>query len=506
MTAGTKESFSRPTSSDREEQIRKWMASNRKFKNSFYYSPSSDSEKLGNDKPSFIPFSFEDSQGDISDSNSNSEEIDSEDKDLDPIEKIQQLMDKLEGIVEERRSNYADRIAADHRRFFGRFLKSDTRMSGILKKIPFLRTVADTINRKIDDARREDSVDDLRADYEDALKTYIEYASGDDIANIDPEKSSDNPDNVRARHLMLLINEDALLESAICKSRQSGSKKATRFSSWWMRQGGIVGTIKKGAVVIGAGIVAGATIATGGLLLGVGTAMLTPLSGGLAGFGVAKHVTDRQANSFIDKSRTKTIAEQESDRAQESNSDILHREVDEGSLSIDKAVSIISGSAERNANEAMKKNRNRYRTLVALGTLGAEMGGIIVDSIDSWFTSSTRGSNLASTGNNSFSKDSYPPEGPSSPTSPIQGSEFTVEPGNGLTNELQEFAQLNGKELTPEQAWRLHVDLVDRFGSYLDGVGTYQMGPGPYDIGISSPGYASLRPEVAEFIMNWIAR
>ncbi len=434
--------------------------------------------------------------------------------------RTEQLTIQLEEILNERRMRYADRLAKDHGRFFGRFLKSNTRLSGILKKIPLLQKVSTTVNNKIDSIRSEDSADDLRADYEDAVKVYIKHASRESVKNDDPEKTSNTPENVQAKQLILLTSEDALLEDAICKCRQGYSKKATRFSSWWLRQKGIVGAVKTGAVIVGAGLVTGVTIATGGLLLGVGTAVIAPAAGGLVGFGAAKHVTNRQANSFVDKERTRTIAEQESEEAQEKNSNILQQKAGEGGLLIDDAVDIITGAVEERASEAIKKNRNRYKTMVALGTLGARMGGILADGIGDWFAGSSQKNHLANIHGKSNVDTSGDGSGGSAPdgadptvphpetpdTTVIQGNEFTVEPGNGLTHELQGFARLNGRDLTPEQVWDLHKELIDKFGSYIDGPGTYQMGPTPYDIGISSPGSASWKKGTAEYIMDWMSR
>ena len=70
-----------------------------------------------------------------------------------------------------------------------------------------------------------------------------------------------------------------------------------------------------------------------------------------------------------------------------------------------------------------------------------------------------------------------------------------------LTHELQEFVQLNGHSLTPEQAFDLHNQLMNNFGDYIEGVDTYMEGG---DLRLSTTGPASWKPGVAEFINNYM--
>lgn len=87
------------------------------------------------------------------------------------------------------------------------------------------------------------------------------------------------------------------------------------------------------------------------------------------------------------------------------------------------------------------------------------------------------------------------------------GQEFTVEAGHGYTHELQEFARANGVDLSSEQAYELHLRLVERFGeNYLDikdaVTDTYHMGDG--GVGLAKPGAAVWKPGVAEAVRDFV--
>lgn len=87
------------------------------------------------------------------------------------------------------------------------------------------------------------------------------------------------------------------------------------------------------------------------------------------------------------------------------------------------------------------------------------------------------------------------------------GQEFTVEAGHGYTHELQEFARANGVDLSSEQAYELHLRLVERFGeNYLDikdaVTDTYHMDDG--GVGLAKPGAAVWKPGVAEAVRDFV--
>ena len=84
----------------------------------------------------------------------------------------------------------------------------------------------------------------------------------------------------------------------------------------------------------------------------------------------------------------------------------------------------------------------------------------------------------------------------------LLGQHFSVEPGHGLTHELQEFAQANGKSLTPQQSYELYSHLRGQFGDQiLQGLPTYTKGG---DLMIGAPGNAEWSPGVSEEIKQWM--
>ena len=174
----------------------------------------------------------------------------------------------------------------------------------------------------------------------------------------------------------------------------------------------------------------------------------------------------------------------------------------------------------------MVRNRRRFKIAMVLGGLGAKMGGVLVENVAdavNWdwnnqasakqmsggeVSGDTGGSESDSWGDLSggdttpdSSGGSIETGAGSNPEVQFTGNQFTVEYGNGLTHELQEFAQLNGHSLTPEQAFDLHTQLMNNFGDYIEGVDTYMEGG---DLRLSMTGPASWKPGVAEFINNYM--
>ncbi len=95
------------------------------------------------------------------------------------------------------------------------------------------------------------------------------------------------------------------------------------------------------------------------------------------------------------------------------------------------------------------------------------------------------------------------PEAPDSTSQEaLLGQHFSVEPGHGLTHELQEFAQANGKSLTPQQSYELYSHLRGQFGDQiLQGLPTYTKDG---DLMIGAPGNAEWSPGVSEEIKQWM--
>ena len=82
----------------------------------------------------------------------------------------------------------------------------------------------------------------------------------------------------------------------------------------------------------------------------------------------------------------------------------------------------------------------------------------------------------------------------------------TVEAGHGYTHELMDFAEANGQELSPQQAYNLHLALVEEFGAdyiNIDGAGDdiYYEGQ---DIRLSEPGVGRWEKGVPEFTVKYM--
>lgn len=90
------------------------------------------------------------------------------------------------------------------------------------------------------------------------------------------------------------------------------------------------------------------------------------------------------------------------------------------------------------------------------------------------------------------------------------GEVFYVEPGNGITNEIQDYAQAYGyQEVNGAQAWMLYSNMRERFGTDLvelpgGGDDTYIRPQG--DVGISRPGEAKWPEHVEKFLQSRLSR
>jgi hypothetical protein len=83
----------------------------------------------------------------------------------------------------------------------------------------------------------------------------------------------------------------------------------------------------------------------------------------------------------------------------------------------------------------------------------------------------------------------------------------TIEAGHGYTHELMDFASANGQHLSPEQAYQLHLALVDHFGSdyiNIDGAGGHDIYFDHGDARLTQPGLAHWQNGVPEFTQNWM--
>lgn len=104
-------------------------------------------------------------------------------------------------------------------------------------------------------------------------------------------------------------------------------------------------------------------------------------------------------------------------------------------------------------------------------------------------------------------KPEVPPTPPAPEVPTFNGEHFTVEAGSGYTKELMQFAQANGHNLSPSQAFQLHEHLMSKFGTDYINIS----GPGSDiytqagDVRLSSPGQAEWVSGVTAETQKWMA-
>lgn len=323
---------------------------------------------------------------------------------------------------EKARHDYAIETAKTRDGMWGRFLETDNNFfSKWIKKIPGAKRLAELVNERF---TKHEALDTARDTYAVALKEQLEKENEEIQRSIEAETATvkeglkqkldrgkitqeqydglmknyaeieASVDSLRAKKIEQLTNHNALLEQDILAAHDSNSKKSTRFTDWWARQDGVKwGKLKKAGVLVCAGVATGATIAVGGLVVGVAAPafVATAASGGV-GVAIGQRVNHRLANSRIDKNHSGlTIAEQRSKQnlaSQRQNLDALFRGLsrdEEGRLSGADASGIqnIIAGTEQSTSETVKHNRNRTKSAMGAAALGGRLGVFGVDGIHS---------------------------------------------------------------------------------------------------------------------------
>ena len=330
--------------------------------------------------------------------------------------------DGMEKILESlnlARSAYAKETAKDRKKFWGRFLESDSNyFSRFIKRVPGANQLADFINDKF---THHDSMDNARMDYENALSEVLksqsrltreqviadatarkvelesrkdDFDSEEDfnraIAEIDNQMSEQS---LRANDIMLGSSEDVKLQASILKYQRQISGKANKFTNWWARQNGFTGKLKKAGVVLATGAAVGASVAVGGIVAGIMIpAAVATVVGGASGAGIGLHLNSRLANSRTGKDKdAKTVAELRFDQdhakyEQRLQKALENREPSDDSISgddekdiADVTKQIIIGNTESNTAEVVKANRNRLKSAIAIAALGGRLGAGAVE-------------------------------------------------------------------------------------------------------------------------------
>lgn len=404
------------------------------------------------------------------------------------------------------RDRYAELTAKSRKGFLARFLQGDGRLTNKLRSIPKVAGWIDSINERlrgkhgqaIGEARERLIVAEIAA--QTAAKTRLE--------KIDKK----TPEQVKEAMIALQIDADRDLEDKIIAERQKQSKKAGKFTNWWVSQKTTKQRILKGALVIGSGLLVGA--AAGGIaiaagvagpalgIFGIGAGVAGKIAGGATGFGIAKGVTSRRANATTLGANGETVATYQSgiDRT------IKAKAISLADGDIDTAVRrMISYTEQSTANE-MLANRKRIRTATGLGMLAGGIGGGVTGGVVQEFF--THKANVDAVGNR-------PPRGAKAGAKiehaldPKLDNSFNVEHGSGLIREWDQWASANGHPINGHTATQLHHAVLKHFGPDgiidLRGVGraaeTYTQSG---DVRIGAPGGAHWRTGVGEFAQKWL--
>lgn len=174
------------------------------------------------------------------------------------------------------------------------------------------------------------------------------------------------------------------------------------------------------------------------------------------------------------------------------------------------------GHLNEMTDKEVQKNRRRmlWPLVGAVGVALATKYG--ADFAYSWMTPDTPTTPEPSPGNTpdnttptpetSTSPEPKPEPEPTPQEEFISGQEFVVEPGKGYTHELMDFASVNGKNLSPEQAFDLHNHLVGQFGAdYIDiGGPSGDIYTDMGDYRLTQPGAARWADGVVEEAKRWM--
>jgi len=387
-----------------------------------------------------------------------------------------------------------------------------------IQHLPFVKKWAEKWNDRVD----AKSLTPQREAYREATKAEQKKAYDAAIAELGDTEEGRN--EARTRAIRAALQNDYLLEVEIASRRMENSGTASKFINWWVK-GNPDSKLRtffrragKAGILAAGGFAAGTLLAAGGVPLGIA---LTggALAGGVIGGSIGNRVSKRRASGIEDVAENKRVADIQAAEDIASK----QKEIDEFDKSknyTEATDALISVTEGRTGLEEID-NRRRVGTGVGVGLAAGGAGVVAGAALRAGIENSMsqhidhHHSDGGSKDGSDKHKDLYgKPPAPDKPHTPeaesIVGNSFNVEPGNGLTTELQQFAQANGHELTGDQAFQLHEALTNQFGQdYIDLAGrsqdVYSMGTGEYSTGIAAPGQASWDPGVADFVKNWMS-
>ncbi|MDO4684299.1 MAG: hypothetical protein Q4B06_01160 [Candidatus Saccharibacteria bacterium] len=408
-----------------------------------------------------------------------------------------ELPPEIMAALGEARSSYAAAVAKERNATWKRLAMSDSALTNrLLRKIPGMSKLFDTINNKTSAKQFE-----LRDEYEAA----VEVAIADLETQLEQAGYSEMVRNSTV--VRTLLDNDFLLEAGIRDARMEQSKPTNKFVNWWVNQKGVSGKLKKAGIVVGTGVAIGLT---GGLAVGTVAAgsYAFAAAGAGAGAAIANHVTKRRANAEVrlGDGRTMAMADMQAKQDIEAKQSAIqqgeYRDAETGEVN----YALVNEQTEQRTNDEVLGNRRRMKIASALGAtaagLGFNGGAMLREQVGSFMTDTPAQEVKASV--QPPAETTPTPE--AEPVQALEGQNFTVEYGSGYTNELTQFAQANGQNLSPEQSVELHNYLVDTFGQdYINidaaPTDTYMYGS---DVRLSNPGGASWENGVPEAIQEWM--
>jgi|GEM_PF-1310716 len=398
------------------------------------------------------------------------------------------ISEEMQKTLEDAQDKYAELTAKGRNSYVGHFLHN----SKFLAKIPFVKKFAESINERTDE-----KIHEARDEYKQAV-----LAIQKEVIDQSIEALGDDPDvlkEVRMAAGDIAIQSEVNLELKIAAERMERSGKTNSFIDWWVRQEGLGGKLKKAGLIAGAGL-------TVGFVAGLGGAPLLGIAAGAGlGGGIGAYATKKRSSGLTEKNGTNTLAEKQGqeDIQRKSHYARTQLENEDGVVSIDALTDI---TEERTGREKAS-NRARLKGAAAAGTLGASAGASLGGLVREGITNATSGAEQPAkeVKHPPVEKPDAAPQAPAQPE--LQGMDFNVESGHGYTNELMDFAQANGHQLTPDQSFQLHQDVVRQFGGdYIDinGAGNdiYQQAG---DFRLAEPGAAKWADGVGQYIQQWMA-
>ena len=370
-------------------------------------------------------------------------------------------------------------------------------------------------------SRSSAEYEQAKQDYENLVRERGRWALDNNVLASEDERLT--PGEKNARVIGYLFEEQAVLrEQTVAELEKT---KVSRFVQW-MNKGNIAQRAAKG---IGLGLAAGAA---GALVAGAaGAGLLAAGAVGASRFVKGYAARDRHRGSNI----RQELGERDEEALRQGLMDgqvldvtqshgrtnnLLERDVHAEQKERKRAlgwgaVSVALGAGLSYGISEAAGNTDRVRTWVGDKFDSLKFWGNDAPSGEKSETSAGAESTEPSTEKQDGTSGESHDSGQDGPSPEIEvlaaelGQPFNVEAGHGLTHELMEISKAHGVTLTPEEAWRLHTELVDLHGEYVTrgdgGVATYDMGDSKYEMGLAAQGEYSLTPEARDFLTEYIA-